>query len=290
MSPESSGAADVSWLGDRIDARAMFGPELRSLLDTLRGLTPADWSRTAAGHWTVHDVAAHLLGDYYGRLGHNHRNGFADGETLVAFIHRTNQEWVELHADDSPASLIDALAEAGTRLAHRFATADLDAAALGVSWAGVDPAPAWLDIAREFTEHWTHRQQIRHAIGLDTDPDPRALATVLDTFMRALPHTLRRTSAPVGAQVQVIAEGSGGGSWTATATADRWSLTYAPLAEAPLAEASSDRPTTAIALDTETLWQLATRGIGPADALARAQVQGDRRLAEAACQIVSIIH
>ncbi|MFF5155764.1 maleylpyruvate isomerase N-terminal domain-containing protein [Streptomyces sp. NPDC000348] len=201
MSPESHGMSGTSWLGDPIDARALFGPELRSLLDTPRGLTPSDWSGTAAGHWTVHDVAAHLLGDYYGRLGHDHRNGFADGETVEAFIHRTNQEWVDLHADDSPASLIDALAAAGTRLVRRFATADLDAVALGVSW-------------------------------------------------------------------------------TATATADRWSL----------AEAPSGRPTAAVLLDTETVWRLSTRNIDPADALSRAQVRGDRRLAEAACRIVSIVY
>lgn len=280
MSPESNGLSGTSWLGSPIDARALFGPELRSLLDTLRGLTPSDWSRTATGHWTVHAVAAHLLGDYYGRLGHDYRDGFADGETVEAFIHRTNQEWVDLHSDDSPASLIDALAAAGTLLAQRFATANPDAAALGVSWAGVDPAPAWLDIAREFTEHWTHRQQIRHAIGRNTDPEPRALTVVLDTFMRALPHTLRRTSAPIGAQVQMIAKGPAGGTWTATATADRWSL----------AEAPSGRPTAAVSLDTETVWRLSTRNLDPADALSRAHVQGDRRLAEAACQIVSIIY
>lgn len=280
MSPEPNGMSGTSWLGNPIDARALFGPELRSLLDTLRGLSPSDWSRTAAGHWTVHDVAAHLLGDSYGRLGHDHRNGFKDGETVEVFIHRTNQEWVDLHADDSPASLVDALATAGAQLARRFATADLDAAALGVSWAGVDPAPAWLDIAREFTEHWTHRQQIRHTIGLHTDPEPRALTVVLDTFMRALPHTLRHTSAPIGAQVQVIAEGSAGGTWTATATANRWSL----------AEAPSGRPAAAVLLDTETLWRLAARNIDPSDALSRAHVQGDRQLAEAACQIVSIVY
>lgn len=280
MSSESDSVSDLSWLGNPIDARALFGPELRSLLDTLRGLTSSDWNTAAAGRWTVHDVAAHLLGDYYGRLGHSYRNGFTEGETLEAFIHRTNQEWVEAHADDSPASLIDALAGAGTQLARRFATADLDAAALGVSWAGVDPAPAWLDIAREFTEHWTHRQQIRHAVGRDTDPEPRALAMVLDTFMRALPHTLRHTSAPIGTRVQVIAEGPGGGSWTATATTERWTL----------AEAPSGRPTAAVLLDTETVWRLCTRSIDPADALSRARVKGDGRLAEAACQIVSIVY
>jgi hypothetical protein len=178
-------------------------------------------------------------------------------------------QWVELHADDSPASLVDALAAAGARLARRFAAADLGAVAdLGVSWAGADPAPAWLDIAREFTERWTHRQQIRHAVGRGTDPEPRALAVVLDTFMRALPHTLRRTPAPTGAQVRV------------TAVADRWSP----------AEAPTGRPTAAVLLDTETLWRLCTRGIDPADALSRAQVRGDRRLAQAACQIVSVIY
>ncbi|MEV6757194.1 maleylpyruvate isomerase family mycothiol-dependent enzyme [Streptomyces sp. NPDC051214] len=280
MSPESNGVSGISWLGSPIDARALFGPEHRSLLGTLRGLTPSDWGRTAAGRWTVHDVAAHLLGGYYSRLGHDYRNGFADGETLEAFIHRTNQEWVESHADDSPAALIDALAEAGTRLARRFAAADLDAAALGVSWAGVAPGPAWLDIAREFTEHWTHRQQIRHAVGQATDPEPCALGLVLDTFMRALPHTLRSTSAPVGAQVRVIAEGPAGGSWTVTAAADRWSL----------AEAPSGRPTALVVLDAEILWRLCTRDIDPAGALSRAQVQGDRRLAEAVCHIVSIVH
>ncbi|MFC9908370.1 maleylpyruvate isomerase family mycothiol-dependent enzyme [Streptomyces sp. NPDC127197] len=273
----------TSWLGDPIDARPLFGSELGALLDTLRGLRPADWSRTALPRWTVHDLAAHILGDYCGRLGRTpggYRRAFTPGETLEAFIHRTNQEWVDLHADDSPASLIGALEEAGTQLAQRFATADLEAPALGVSWAGADPAPGWLDIAREFTEHWTHRQQIRHAIGRDTDPEPHALSTVLDTFMRALPHTLRHTTAPAGAQIEVIAEGPAGGRWTATATADRWSL----------AEPPSGRPTAAVLLDTETAWRLCTRGIEPATALGRARVQGERRLAEAACKVVAIVY
>ncbi|MFJ3670354.1 maleylpyruvate isomerase family mycothiol-dependent enzyme [Streptomyces sp. NPDC090106] len=279
MSTRSSGVPGTSWLGSPIDARALFGPEADALLGTLRALTAADWHRTAAGHWTVHAVAAHLLGDHLGRLGHDHRNSRAEGETVEAFIHRTNQEWVDLHADDSPASLVDALAATGTRLARRFSAADLDAAAVGVSWAGVDPAPAWLDIAREFTEHWTHRQQIRHAVGRGTDQEPRALTVVLDTFLRALPHTLRHTPAPTGTQIRVTAEGPAGGTWTATAKDDRWSL----------AEAPSGRPAAVVLMDTETAWRPAVRSIAPADALARARVRGDRRLAEAVCRIVSVV-
>lgn len=91
----------------------------------------------------------------------------------------------------------------------------------------------WLDSARDFTEFWTHRQQIRHAIGRGTDSDPRLLSVVLDTFMRALPHTLRGVTVPVGTQVQVRINGPAGGTWTATATGDVWSLAE-PYSNAPL--------------------------------------------------------
>ncbi|WP_037577543.1 maleylpyruvate isomerase family mycothiol-dependent enzyme [Phaeacidiphilus oryzae] len=282
--PDAPSAA--AWLGDPIDARPLFGTELGSLLSILRGLEPADWHRPATGIWTVHDVVAHLLGDFRGRLGCDHRGGPADGETIAAFIHRTNQEWVELHAGDSPASLVEALADAGTRLSRRFAAADLYADALGVSWAGADPAPAWLDIAREFTEHWTHRQQIRHAVGHPTDPEPRALATVLDTFLRALPHTLRGTEAPPGTQVRVIVEGPAGGTWTATATesagVQRWTLAQPSTRSGP--------PTAVLRLDAETAWRAATRLLHPTETLARAHVCGDHHLAEAVCRLVSIVY
>lgn len=280
MTSETTGVPGTSWLGDPIDARPLFGVEPAALLATLRGLRPADWGRKALPRWTVHDLVAHLLDDVHARLGHGPgRGAFKPGETLEAFIHRTNQEGVDRHTGDSPAALVDALETAGTRLAERFATADLDAPALGVSWAGADPAPAWLDIAREFTEHWTHRQQIRHAVGRGTDPDPRALSTVLDTFLRALPHTLRHTAAPAGTGIDVIVEGPAGGRWTVTATADRWSL----------AEPSVGGPAASVLLDAETAWRLCTRAIGPATALGRARVEGERRLAAAACGIVSIV-
>ncbi len=273
-----TGVSRIAWLGRPIDARPLFGSELRALLDTLRGLNAADWRRPALPDWTVHDLAAHLLGDFEGRLGAN-RGAFLPGETLAAFIHRTNQELVARRADDSPALLVDALESAGTRAAERFAAADLDAPALGVSWAGVDPAPAWLDIAREFTEYWTHRQQIRHAVGLPTDSAPEVMSMVLDTFMRALPHTLRRTTAPLGTRIDVIAEGEGGGSWTVTATAGRWTLAAPP----------TTAPTASVLLDTESAWRLCTRAIDPATALGRARTQGEHRLAAAACEVVSIV-
>ncbi|MFF8315545.1 maleylpyruvate isomerase family mycothiol-dependent enzyme [Streptomyces bobili] len=283
MSLLPNGVSEPSWLGEPIDARPLFGPELASLLGLLRGLRPTEWSRTAVPGWTVHDLAAHILGDYHGRLGWstgNHQRAMVAGETLEAFIHRVNQEWIGLHADHSPAELIGALELAGTQVIRQFEATDLDATGLGVSWAGADPAPKWLDVAREFTEYWTHRQQIRHATGRDTDPEPNALSTVLDTFMRALPHTLRHTPASAGTQVQVAIDEPAIGVWIVSVGVDRWSL----------AETLAGWPAASVWLDPETAWRLCTRSIDPGTAAARARISGERRLAEAVCQIVSIVY
>ncbi|MGW2410740.1 maleylpyruvate isomerase family mycothiol-dependent enzyme [Streptomyces tubercidicus] len=285
MNSEFNHVVSPSWLGAPIDARPLFVPEQEALMATLRGLAPADWGQEAVPGWTVRDLAAHVLGDFYGRLARDrdgHRGGpaFAPGESLEAFIHRINQEWVEAHRRVSPAALSDTLDAVGGQVARFFETTDPNSPSLGVSWAGIDPAPMWLDSARDFTEFWAHRQQIRHAAGQDTDPDPRPLSMVLDTFMRALPHTLREVAAPSGTQIQVRIDGPAGGVWTVTATGSRWSL----------AEPDSARPAVAVRLDTETAWRLCTRGIQPDTALARARIEGDRELGEAACQIVSVIY
>ncbi|GAA4084101.1 hypothetical protein GCM10022233_77510 [Streptomyces shaanxiensis] len=47
MTLQSHYVSDPSWLGEPIDARPLFGPELASLLDLLRGLRRDEWSRTA---------------------------------------------------------------------------------------------------------------------------------------------------------------------------------------------------------------------------------------------------
>ncbi|MFI0716846.1 hypothetical protein ACH4SK_41005 [Streptomyces inhibens] len=98
--------------------------------------------------------------------------------------------------------------------------------------------------------------------------------------MRALPHTLRKAAAPVGTQVRVRIDGPAGGTWTVTATGSRW----------PLAEPDGGRPAAACHLDAETAWRRCTRGIQPATALTRARIDGGHDLAEAVCQIASIVY
>ncbi|MGW4751374.1 maleylpyruvate isomerase family mycothiol-dependent enzyme [Streptomyces chartreusis] len=311
-------SAAHSWLGPPIDARPLFVPEHAAL----RGLTPADWGREAVPGWSVRDVVAHVLGDCYGRLarhrdghregggegrreghreggreGHQarcregHREGpaFAPGEDLPAYIHRINQQWVDAHSRVSPAALTDTLELIGGQVARLFAESDPAAPSLGVSWAGVDPAPMWLDSARELTEYWTHRQQIRHATGQGTDPDPRLLSVVLETFLRALPHTLRDIAALAGTQVRIHVTGPAGGTWTATA-GGTWSATAPDGGNWSLAGPADGHPAALVRLDTETAWRLCVRGIEPADALTRAEIEGDHQLAEAACRIVSIVY
>jgi hypothetical protein len=235
-------------------------------------------------------------------------------------VGRDRGAWVELHAGLRPADLVQALERDGAEVTRLFRGADLTAKGLGVPWAGADPAPRWLDVAREFTEYWTHRRQIRHATGRDTDGEPRALSTVLDTFLRALPHTLRHTPAPVGTQVRVVVEGPAGGTWTATATtataatatAVKANAVTATTATAAAAATAADTaPVTAAAPAAAARWSPAEApggrpaacGAGRGDrlaavharrrsgerALGRVRIRGERRLAEAACRIVSIV-
>lgn len=282
---------DFTWLSTPLDARALFAPERAALLATLRALPHADWDREAVPGWSVRDVAAHVLGDDYGRLARD-RDGDSAGpaplpdETLETFIHRANQEWVDSARRISPRALADTLELTGGGVAGLWQNGTPDELSLGVSWAGAEPAPRWLDCARDLTEYWTHRQQIRHAIGQPTDADPRLLGPVLDTFMRALPHTLREVTAAPGTRARIVIRGAAGGTWTATATESGWALTTTghELPGAP-------EPAAVLTLDPETAWLLCTRGITPDAALQHpdTRAHGDARLRTAMSRILSII-
>lgn len=107
------------------------------------------------------------------------------------------------------------------------------------------------------------------------------VASAHDAFsrhMRALPHTLRDVPAEEGAVLQVVIPGFGG--WACTRGPERWTLSRETRAD----------PAALLELDADTAWRLCTRGVGPAEAAEHARIEGDRRPAEAALTIVSIIH
>ncbi|AXK36843.1 maleylpyruvate isomerase family mycothiol-dependent enzyme [Streptomyces armeniacus] len=263
-----------------------------ALLALLGALDPADWSRpTVCPGWDVHDVVAHLLNDYLRRLSGS-RDGhpgavFTNDETLPSYVNRTNGEFVTAARQLSPRVLTELLGHLGPQLDALWAAQRLDApAALSVSWAAPpgEDVPAWLDIAREYTEHWVHQQQIRDAVGRPGADGPDLLGPVVDAFLRGLPYALRDRGGPDGTSVRFDVTGPAGGTWTAVRSVGRWAL-----ATGAAADRAAARDTARVAMDQDVLWRLATRGITPEEARRRSELSGDAGLTEAATSLLAIV-
>jgi uncharacterized protein (TIGR03083 family) len=262
-------------------------PALRAhLLELLSGLSDEDWNRsTAAPLWSVKDVVAHLLGGDIGNLSRR-RDQFSpfggpiEGhENLVSFINELNAEWVRAARRISPRMLCELLGFTGPLMEAYFASLDPFAIGEPVSWAGPAPAPVWLDVAREFTERWHHQQQIRDATGRPPLYSPYFFAPVLDTFVRALPHGFRHTTAVEGTAIKLEITGDSGGRWFLKRGSDGWKL-FGDLETAPAAEVS---------LPQDLAWRLFTKGMGRDEARRVANVSGDSNLAAAIFSTIAVI-
>jgi uncharacterized protein (TIGR03083 family) len=264
----------------------LFPEILDALLDLLAGLSDDQWDApTICPGWSVKDLAGHLLGDDVGMLARRrdgYRRGnivFASWDDLVVFINRQNAEWVETARRLSPRLLCDMLRLTGAQVSAFFQS--LDPYALGgpVDWVGPDPAPVWLDLAREYTERWHHQQQIRDALGKPGLTEPRYLTPALDAFVRALPHTYRNVDAAEQALVALTITGAAGGTWVLLREQAAWQL-YLGVARPPDAQ---------VTLDQDTAWRLFTKGISEATAHAQAVLTGDLRLAAPMLKVLSVI-
>ena len=207
----------------------LFAPDRAAFVALLRQLAPEDWSRpTVCAGWDVKDVVAHVLGGDLSNLSRR-RDGFlgvgpGPGEELVAWLNRFNEQWVDAARRISPALLVDLLEHLGGPVAAYFAGLDPFAIGGPVTWAGPDPAPVWLDVAREYTERWLHQQHVRDAVDRPGQREPRFLAPVIATFVHALPHAYRDTAAGDGKAVDVRIEGEAGGTWSVVRTGGAWRL------------------------------------------------------------------
>jgi uncharacterized protein (TIGR03083 family) len=264
----------------------LFPELLDALLDLLAGLSDDEWAAsTVCPGWSVKDLAGHLLGDDVGMLARR-RDGYRRGnaaiagwDDLVMFINRQNAEWVETARRFSPRLLCDMLRLTGAQVSAFFQSLDPNALGGPVDWAGPDPAPIWLDLAREYTERWHHQQQIRDAIGKPGLTEPRYLAPALDAFVRALPHTYRNVDAAEQTLVALTITGAAGGTWFLLREQATWQL-YLGIARAPDAQ---------VTLDQDTAWRLFTKGIGEGTARALAVITGDLRLAAPMLTVLSVI-
>jgi uncharacterized protein (TIGR03083 family) len=212
----------------RVDARPLL-PRLRAeLVALLATLSRDDWGRvTACPGWPVHAVAAHLLGVELGNVSVRRDRwqlSPGTGEDPDAWLNSFNQQWVDAARRISPALLIELLDHAGRRFEEHAALLDPDADGGPVEWAtGHDPAPVWLDIAREYMERYVHQHQIRDAVR--RPPLGAALtAPVLTTAAHALPRALRPVTCPAGTVVTFTADGEGGGTWHLVQAHSGWEL------------------------------------------------------------------
>lgn len=269
-------------------------PELRYRLTALLWeLTDPQWATpTVCPGWSVKDVALHLLGVNVANISRR-RDGYgdaltafvspgadlADPATLVEAITRWNEAWVVAARRLSPRLLCELLTETGEQLETFYRGLDLLAQGSAVSWVGPEPAPVWLDIARECTEQWLHQAQIRDALRLPMLDEPRLFAPVLATFMWALPHTLRDMTSPPGTALRVVITGEAGGEWWAVRWNDRWVLSTDWHRDA---EAS-------VTMDQDTAWRLAIKGLDRSRGEQMVRIEGERQLGSKVLDMVAII-
>jgi uncharacterized protein (TIGR03083 family) len=264
----------------------LFTDVLDELVTLLSRLTAEQWARpTACALWSVKDIALHLLGGEIGILSRK-RDGWSPGapdlgtwDDLVAYINELNQTWVNATRRISAPLLCDLLRLTGAQVCRYFESLDSFALGAAVSWAGPEPAPVWLDLAREYTERWHHQQQIRDAVGAPGLNSTKYFHPVLDTFVRALPHTYARVEAHEGSSIGLTISGESGGRWCVLRETGAWALYLDP----------DHEPLTEVIIDQDLAWRLFTKGISVAEARASSIIRGDRALALKVLEMVSVI-
>jgi uncharacterized protein (TIGR03083 family) len=262
-----------------------FPEILDALLSLLGGLSVDAWQRpTVCPGWCVKDVALHLLGVEVGNLsrrrdGHTATASITSWDELVAWLNDFNEAWVQAARRMSQRLLIDLLQDTGRQMCAFFRSLDPYALGGAVDWVGPEPAPIWLDLAREYTERWCHQQQIRDAVGQPGLTQPRYLAPVLAAFMWALPQTFRAISAVEGTVVTLTIHGASGGQWSVRQEEGAWRL-Y---------EGAPDRRNAEVLIDDAMAWRLCTRGLSQEHAREQVTLVGDQVLASQVYEMVSII-
>jgi uncharacterized protein (TIGR03083 family) len=265
----------------------LFPPLSGKLIGVLKSLEYEDWEKpTACAGWSVKDVTAHLLGGDLGRLSERRikpsqaEKDELSFEQLVKLIDKENDEWVRAARRISPRLLVEFLELTDPRLYQHCKSLRMEETArTPVSWAGESQSPNWMDIAREYTEKWLHQQHIREAVGKGLLTSREWLFPVLDTILRALPHTYRTIQAEEGSSIGFHIDGEAGGDWCLLRQEGAWHL-YSGKARAAL---------TLVRMDQDLAWRLFTKGISPEAARPRVHIEGDRALGEGIMQMVSIM-
>jgi uncharacterized protein (TIGR03083 family) len=257
------------------------------LLELLRSLAAGEWqNETIVPGWQVRDVVAHLLDTQLRKLsivrdGHAPQTpAIRNSADLVAFINGLNAEGVRYFRRFSPPVLVSLMETASHEACAFHESLDPFAPALfAVSWAGERESLNWFDTARELTERWHHQQQIRLATSRPGIEIPEFYHSVLDCFLRGLPHTYREVSAPECTSVRIDITGDCGGTWHLYRHSGGWMLTL-------------DNPGVAAACITipqSVAWKLFTKGLGRDQARTLIGINGDQALGEVVLRHLAIV-
>lgn len=270
-----------------LDCVPLFPIMRAELLRVLHYLEDHEWKQpTACAGWSVRDVALHILADDIGYLSrHRDQDGIQfpsdDWDELVRLINQQNDLWVKATRRMSRRILLQLLETFGAEMHAFLQTIEADALTHPVSWASSQPAPQWLQIAREMTEYWMHHQHICEAIGVISLKNAGFLKPVIATFVHALPRAYAQLDAPPDTVVQVRIESE---DWVERwyvirDSADHWGL-----------YAHTDLPIQAsIACSAHIAWHLFTRGIDPKVAREQSGITGDTDLTAPFFQTIAII-
>jgi uncharacterized protein (TIGR03083 family) len=217
----------------------LFRGLARRLGALLDALPPESWgAKTSYPHWTVHDIATHMLQTGLCRLSAQ-RDGYRPGATAAPeptsapddyegvseMIDAANDRWQNTLSVLSPRVIVDLLKSTEKRLARYLSRTDRGAwAPVGVLWAGEPRSRRWFDTSREFTERWHHQQQIREAVGARSITEPKYLGPVIRTLIRAVPAWYGPIRPEGDVSVRIEITGRSGGVFTLCSDRDSWHL------------------------------------------------------------------
>lgn len=264
----------------------LFLPLDQKLIALLKSLSVDDWRKpTLAKLWTVKDVAAHLLDGNLRTLAQSQNyageppsqiNSYND---LVRYLNELNADWVRAMKRVSPNTLIELLETTQSSVINYYHKQDMWAPApFAVTWAGDIESPNWFHIAREYTERWHHQQQIREAVGIDGIMNELFFTPLIKTFMMALPHAYRDTTASDHAIVKIKVTQPSNLTWSIRHQSGKWDFTSIDL------EAE-----TSIEMTGDTSWKLFTKALSESAILEKIKISGNQNLGKPILKMVSVM-
>jgi hypothetical protein len=193
--------------------------------------------------------------------------------SVLQFIDGLNARWVAASQHLSARVLTDLLETVGVQAATFLAALPPHEPAFWpVAWAGEARSENWMDVGRDYTEHWHHQQQIREAVGAPGLLEARWLGPVVALGVRAVAPALAAVPRPDGTSVRLVVRGDAGGVWRFVRESGEWRLQD---------DASKARAQATVGIDAAAVARLWYSGRAPRGTPHDVTREGDQDLCDA---------